>query len=130
MKGGEPHTIYLSSQALALLDEIKQHSEGRKFLFPNRRRPDDHMSRMTLTNWRRRFGFHNEMDVHGFRAVASTWANESGKYRPDVIEVALAHKEQDRVRAAYNRATFVKELSQLWQDWAVGARLNLTTRAR
>lgn len=118
MKGGEPHTIYLSSQALALLDEIKQHSEGRKFLFPNRRRPDDHMSRMTLTNWRRRFGFHNEMDVHGFRAVASTWANESGKYRPDVIEVALAHKEQDRVRAAYNRATFVKELSQLWQDWA------------
>jgi hypothetical protein len=37
--------------------------------------------------------------------------------RPDVIEVALAHKEQDRVRAAYNRAEFSNELRRLWQDW-------------
>ena len=75
------------------------------------------MSRTTLTQWRNRFGF-RDADIHGFRAVASTWANESGKYRPDVIEVALAHKEQDRIRAAYNRAEFVAELRALWQEWA------------
>lgn len=118
MKGGEPHTVYLSRQALAVMDELKRHSEGREFVFTNRRRPDDHMSRMTLTNWRRRWGFQDEMDVHGLRAVASTWANESGRYRPDVIETALAHKELDRIRASYNRAKFANELRQLWQDWA------------
>ncbi|MBV5350318.1 hypothetical protein JZU71_04070, partial [bacterium] len=51
-------------------------------------------------------------------ATCSTWANESGIYRPDVIEVALAHREADRVRAAYNRAKFTDELRMLWQDWA------------
>lgn len=118
MKAKETHTVYLSDQAVAVLEEAKKHSEGREFVFTNRRRPDDHMNRMTLTNWRKRWGFAAEMEIHGFRAVVSTWANESGKYRPDVIEVALAHKESDRVRAAYNRAEFMNELRQLWQDWA------------
>ena len=76
------------------------------------------MHRMTLTNWRKRWGFADEMDVHGLRALAPTWANESGRYRPDVIEVALAHRESDRVRAASNRAQFAGELRTLWQDWA------------
>lgn len=118
MKAKEAHTVYLSKQALAVLEEAKKYSAGREFVFPNRRRPDDHMNRMTLTNWRKRWGFDADMEIHGFRAVASTWANESGRYRGDVIEVALAHKEQDRVRAAYNRAAFADELRTLWQDWA------------
>jgi integrase len=118
MKADEVHTIYLSNQAREVLVELKRHSWGREFLFPNRRRPDSHMSRMTLTSWRKRWGFSDAMDIHGFRSVGSTWANESGKYRPDVIEVALAHKESDRIRAAYNRAQFIGALRGLWQDWA------------
>lgn len=118
MKAKEPHTVHLSKQALAVLEEAKKYSAGREFVFPNRRRPDDHMNRMTLTNWRKRWGFDADMEIHGFRAVASTWANESGRYRGDVIEVALAHSEKDLIRAAYNRAQFIGELRTLWQDWA------------
>lgn len=117
MKAGEPHTIYLSRQAVAILVELRMLSLG-EYLFPNLRDPQRPMGRTTLTEWRKRKGFAAEMEIHGFRAVASTWANESGSYRSDVIEVALAHKEQDRVRAAYNRAAFVDELKKLWQDWA------------
>lgn len=118
MKAGEPHTVYLSQQAVALLRELKEQTGGGCYLFPNRDRSSDHMNRMTLTNWRKRWGFADEMQVHGVRATASTWANESGRYRTDVIEAALAHRESDRVRAAYNRAKFADELRQLWQDWA------------
>ena len=117
MKAREPHTIYLSAQAIALLRNLQLLTTG-IYLFPNRRQPDTHMNRMTLTNWRKRHGYESEMDIHGFRAVASTWANESGRYRKEVIEVALAHRETDLVRAAYNRATFTGELTQMWQDWA------------
>jgi hypothetical protein len=54
--------------------------------------------------------------VHGFRASFSTWANEKGA-RADVIEACLAHKEADRVRAAYNRAQLLNERRQLLIDW-------------
>lgn len=117
MKANEQHVLRLCRQAVKLLRELRERSKG-EVLFPNRRRPSEPMNRMTLTNWRKRWGFGDVMDVHGLRAVASTWANESGKYRPDVIEVALAHREGDRVRAAYNRAEFAEELRRLWQDWA------------
>ena len=118
MKAREPHKVYLSAQAVELLRSIHGLTGAGRFVFPNRRRPSDHMNRMTLTNWRKRWGFADEMQVHGLRATASTWANESGRYRPDVIEVALAHREGDLVRSSYNRAEYVKELRGLWQDWA------------
>ena len=118
MKARELHTVYLSNQAVHVIRDLRNLTGAGQYLFPNRRRPSDHMNRMTLTNWRKRWKFGDEMEVHGLRATCSTWANESGKYRPDVIEVALAHKENDRVRAAYNRAKFIDELRQLWQDWA------------
>jgi len=116
MKGREAHRVFLSRQAVTLLSELELKAVGP--VFPNRRCPSQPMHRMTLTNWRKRWGFAEVMEVHGLRATASTWANESGNHRPDVIEVALAHKEGDRVRAAYNRARFGDELRALWQDWA------------
>lgn len=116
MKGGEEHRVFLSRQAVELLRGLGSKTSGP--VFPNRRKPSEPMHRMTLTNWRKRWGFGGVMDIHGLRATASTWANESGKFRSDVIEVALAHKEGDRVRAAYNRAEFIEELRALWQDWS------------
>ena len=115
MKAREEHRVMLSRQAVALLQELGPKAEGP--VFPNRRKPSESMHRMTLTAWRKRWGFADVMEIHGLRATASTWANEQG-HRPDVIEAALAHKEQDRVRAAYNRAEFFGQQRVMWQQWA------------
>lgn len=115
MKAREPHRIFLPSQAVTLLKELGPKASGP--VFPNRRHPSQPMHRMTLTNWRKRWGFADVMEIHGIRATASTWANEAG-FRPDVVEVALAHKERDRVRAAYNRAEFFDQLRDMMQRWA------------
>lgn len=48
----------------------------------------------------------------------STWANESGAARPDVIESCLAHNEKNLVRAAYNRAQFAAERKALLLAWS------------
>jgi integrase len=59
----------------------------------------------------------DEHTAHGFRAMASTLLNEQG-FAPDVIELQLAHKERNKVRAAYNRAQRLPERRQMMQAWA------------
>jgi integrase len=55
---------------------------------------------------------------HGCRAFFSTYANESHRFQPDVIELALAHAPRDTVRAAYNRAQYLRQRRELLQWWA------------
>jgi integrase len=64
-----------------------------------------------------RMGYHGRATVHGFRAMASTALNEMG-FRPDVIEVQLAHQEGNAVRAAYNRAEYLNERRAMMKHWA------------
>ena len=49
--------------------------------------------------------------------MASTALNEMG-FRPDVIERQLAHQEQNSVRAAYNRAEYLRERRAMMNCWA------------
>ena len=44
-------------------------------------------------------------------------ANECN-HDPDVIERQLAHVERNEVRAAYHRATYLKDRAKLMQWWA------------
>ena len=57
------------------------------------------------------------------RTLSGIWRrvysiNEMGKYRPDVIEACLAHKEPDAIRLVYNRAQYMEERRILMQEWA------------
>ena len=49
--------------------------------------------------------------------MASTLLNEQG-WNPDLIELQLAHKERNKVRAAYNRAQRPAEHRKMMQAWA------------
>jgi integrase len=59
----------------------------------------------------------DEVCAHGFRSSASTILNERG-YDSDVVEAALAHQDEDRIRATYNRAKYWPQRVKLMQDWA------------
>lgn len=60
----------------------------------------------------------DEMTSHGFRAVASTLLNESGKWNADAIERQLAHVESNSVRRAYARGERWDERVRMMQWWA------------
>jgi hypothetical protein len=64
-----------------------------------------------------RLGYHSKATIHGFRSTASTALNESGLFRPDVIERQLAHVERNQVRSAYNAALYLKERRQMMNWW-------------
>ena len=67
----------------------------------------------------RRLKVAGETTVHGLcRSSFSTWAYENAVARPEVIEAALAHREKDQIKRAYNRAQFNAERRTLLIDWA------------
>lgn len=117
MKMKTEHIVPLSRQSIAILEELRPLSGGSRFLFPGRNR-DKPISNNTMLFALYRMGYKGKMTGHGFRAVASTILNESGKFRPDVIERQLAHCERNEVRGAYNRAEYLPERRKLMQWWA------------
>ena len=126
MKCREKHVVYLGDRALEILDEQQGQSEA--FVFPSARGCEAPMSNMALLMTLRRLGF-GSVTVHGFRSTFSTWANELGIAKPDAIEAALAHREENAVRRAYNRSQFLAERRALMTAWANFVRGRPVTRA-
>lgn len=118
MKRRREHLVPLSAQAGKLLEELKTRSRS-EYVFPSDRRLDRPMSENSILYLIHRCGFKDRMTGHGWRTVASTWANEAG-YNKDAIERQLSHVPDDKVRAAYNQAEYLPErrlMMQAWADW-------------
>ncbi|WP_137753870.1 integrase arm-type DNA-binding domain-containing protein [Sphingopyxis sp. L1A2A] len=121
MKMRRTHHVPLSRQALALFKETRSITGPSGYVFPSIRSRARPMSENTINAGLRRLGYTSqEMTAHGFRAMASTLLNESGKWHPDAIERALAHGDSDKVRAAYHRGAHWDErvvMAQWWSDY-------------
>lgn len=117
MKGKEIHVVHLTKRARELV--TAQHGADDHWLFPSAMKRDRPLSNMALLATLDRLGMREQTTVHGLcRATFSTWAYETGAARPDVIEACLAHREADRVKAAYNRAQFTQERRALLEAWS------------
>ena len=114
MKARQEHVVALSPQARAVLQRVRGLSQTWVFPSPVRDAPLSNMAMLILL---RRLKVDDVTTVHGMRTAFSSWANEKNHARPDVIEAALAHREADLVRAAYNRAEFQQERAQLLAKW-------------
>ncbi len=118
-KMGREHQVPLSRQALAILEHAHKHSGQGRFVFPSTTSASRPISENTLNAALRRMNFRkDEMTAHGFRAIASTLLNESGKWNPDAIERALAHGQDNGVRAAYHRGAYWGERVRMAQWWS------------
>ena len=112
------HDVPLSRHALDVLREVKEIAGGRTLVFPSIRSHARPLSENAMNAALRRMGYtQEEMTAHGFRAAASSILNERG-FRPDVIEAALGHQDQNEIRRAYNRASYWPERIELMQAWA------------
>ena len=121
MKMNNAHTVPLSKQAIETLEILRSQSFGSEFVFPKNSTLLRPISRTALNNMFSKIDgkkYKGIFTPHGVRATASTWANEVGLFRKDVIERQLAHAERNKVRAAYNHAEYLPERRQLMQAWA------------
>lgn len=118
MKARLPHVVPLSRQVKAILEDLRILGNGSDYFLPSEVNPMAGLSSNTLLYALYRLGYRGRMSGHGFRAVASTVLNESGKWHRDAIERQLAHEENDAVRAAYMRADFLDERRHMMQWWS------------
>ena len=117
MQAGEPHVVYLWPAARHVL--AGQRQLGTEFFFPSPILGRQPLSNMAMLNVLSRMTLRDRTTVHGLcRATFSTWANDMGAARPPIIEACLAHKEADKVAAAYKRAQFTDERRVLMNAWS------------
>ena len=115
----------LPDQVIELLNEIKQFSGDCKYVFPSLRDKNRPMSDNTLISALRRMGYSKEEFVpHSFRSMFSTIAYENANYEAghkftgEVVEALLAHKEKNKIKDAYNRASYKESMRGLIEWYA------------
>lgn len=111
------HLVPLSTQAITKLRELQVLADGSEFLFRSERTPRLAMNPEFARRVLQRMGWLDRITPHGFRSLASTTLNEMG-WRPDVIEVQLAHLDGNKTRASYNRAAYLQERTRMMQAWS------------
>ena len=119
MKMRSEHRVPLSRQAVELLRTMQAlcGGEAAGLVFPSPSYRSKPLSENTFNSALARMGYKGSATAHGFRALFSTVANGCG-WNPDVVERQLAHKETNKVRAAYHRSTYLEDRIKLMQWWA------------
>ena len=113
------HNIFLPSQQIILLKNLKQITGQNPYLFPSRAK-SGHMSKETLKTRINRAGYQGKQDVHGFRSSLSSYLNKEFGHLGNTetaVEI-MSHRTPQGVRAIYNRNEYWEEQCVLWQYWA------------
>lgn len=112
-----PHVVPLSTQAVAILQELEPLTGEKRLVFPGARNTSVPLSNNTINAALRRMGYDKDaMTGHGFRHMASTLLNELG-FNKAAIERQLSHREPG-VAGVYNKAQHLPERQQMMQAWA------------
>lgn len=121
MKTGGKHIVSLSLQAMNIINELRKLTSNSEYLFPSpldKKRP---MSDNTLNAALKRLGYKGQMNPHSFRAMFSTVLHEKitdHGFHTGIIERQLAHKEKNKVKAAYDHSEYLPQRKELMQWWA------------
>ena len=127
---GKEHRVPLTAPAISLLKALPR-LDDTDLVFPSSR--GGQLSDMTLSATMRRLheadiaadgpGFLDRVSKrpavpHGLRSTFRDWAAERTQYPGDMAEVALAHRINNVVEAAYRRGDLFEKRTRLMAEWA------------
>jgi integrase len=130
-KTGAEHRVPLSTAAMALLAKMGD-GEADDLMFPGmageplsnasmasviERMNDDRTARGLARYVDRKQG-NRDVTVHGFRSTFEDWALDTTSFPEIVTDMALAHKIDDKVKAAYLRSDLFEKRRRLMVQWA------------
>lgn len=116
-KYGDPHTVPLSAQAVAVLRDLHPLTGHGAKVFPGERGEGRSISENTARQALRSMGYADHVP-HGFRASARTLLREALHWDKDVIERQLAHGSDEELGGAYDRTQFLAQRAKMMQEWA------------
>ena len=114
MKGGRPHRVPLSEQAIVVLEEARGLDNGSGLVFPAPRSGSE-LSDMAFAQLLRRLGL--DFVPHGLRSSFRDWAAEQTTAPHAVMEAALAHSVRNATEAAYFRSDLFELRRGLMAEW-------------
>ena len=115
MKGGKPHRVPLSSEALAILRSVRPRDpDPNGPVFPGQREGKP-ISLTALMKALRR-ACRTMATVHGLRSTFRDWCAVRGVQR-ELAELALAHAVGTEVERAYRRADLLDQRRPLMAKW-------------
>jgi integrase len=114
MKKKQPLRIPLSKQAVTLLHSLPRTASSDFVFFGND--PTRHIT----SDFRRVRKAMDRTDIttHGFRSTFRDWVAENTGYSDVLAEKALAHRDTNKVQAAYRRSDLFEKRIPMMQDWA------------
>ena len=123
MKAGKKeHRVPLTEPVIFILKNLKQEREdieGKEapcpYVFPNAK-GDGVLSNAVMLALLKRMK-RRDITVHGFRSTFRDWAAENTEYPDEVVEMALAHAIQNKVKAAYLRTDMFEKRRLLMNEW-------------
>jgi integrase len=107
MKAGKEHRVPLGERAVNILRETSRFHSGAKPF------PLSNMAMLQLMKHLRP-GY----VPHGFRSSFMDWCHETTNYPKAVIDIALAHKIEDKIEAAYRRGDLFAKRAKVMNAWA------------
>jgi len=106
---------------IEILATAKQLPRPSVFIFPNQRTGVPLSYNTLLFFLQKRLKI--SATVHGFRSSFKDWASETTNFSNELSEMALSHKIQNKVEAAYRRGDLLEKrrlLMQTWSDYVLG----------
>jgi len=114
-----PLLVPLATQVIAILEELRPLTGSSQYVFPGGRSNKVPMSNNAVLAAMRSVGIpRDQMCGHGFRATARTILDEVLGFRPEIIDMQLAHVVRDSLGRAYNRTQFLTQRREMMQRWA------------
>jgi integrase len=113
MKAEREHKVPLCDEAIELLELMKKWNLGNsEFVFSSRKNfISDSAVNKTLHL------INPNITVHGFRSSFRVWGAETTSTPSAVLELALAHVNQNEVEAAYQRSDLFERRRDLMTSW-------------
>lgn len=118
MKMRREHIVPMSTQAIDVLDAVREFVGQRRFVFPGERHITEPVGESTLLDTLNRAGFYSRHVPHGWRSTFSTVMNDRFPLEPHIIDAMLAHAPRNQVEGRYNRAEYAERRREMAQAWA------------
>ncbi|WP_436882923.1 tyrosine-type recombinase/integrase [Enterobacter asburiae] len=119
MKKRRPHLVPLSTQAVAILQQVKTltASLNSPYIFPGVHNPANPRARRCINDFLMQIGWHDHTAAHGLRHTFSTLTHDAG-FDSAWIELQLAHVDKNAIRGVYNHAQYLDGRREMMQWYA------------
>jgi len=116
MKMKEEHLVPLSWQAAQILRDLAQHGRGPFVLAGKKYRKP--IGENALNDALGRMGYPEQPTAHMFRTIASRLLREALGEQDEVIELQLANRGRNKVKAPYDPAERLDDRRAMMQRWS------------